>query len=67
MSINSHRASCVPEQSAYGTPAQQAPQSATTERKAVRFDVLDISRVIDIYCESRAVEEFDAEMRKERK
>jgi hypothetical protein len=31
------------------------------------LDVLDLTRVIDIYAESRAVQAFDAEMGKERK
>lgn len=34
--------------------------------KKVSLDLLDLSRVIDIYAESQAVQAFDAEMGKER-
>lgn len=64
MPLNS-RASCVPESAAHVAPPVVETVSPAS-RTAMPFNVLDISRVIDIYAESRAVEAFDAEMGKER-
>lgn len=49
-----------------GNPAME-PQIQPQMSKKVSLDLLDLTRVIDIYAESQAVQAFDAEMGKERK
>lgn len=49
-----------------GSPEME-PQTQPQMSKKVSLDLLDLSRVIDIYAESQAVQAFDAEMGKERK
>ena len=43
------------------------PQTHAKQKWSLTLDVLDLTRVIDIYAESQAVQAFDAEMGKERK
>lgn len=55
------------------TPEQVSPVNQTQEpiitnkKESLMLDVLDLTRVIDIYAESQAVQAFDAEMGQERK
>ena len=49
-------------------PINQSQEPVMTNKKgSLTLDVLDLTRVIDIYAESQAVQAFDAEMGKERK
>jgi hypothetical protein len=49
-------------------PRTQSQEPVMTNKKgSLTLDVLDLTRVIDIYAESQAVQAFDAEMGKERK
>lgn len=45
---------------------QRNYQTQTQAQKSVSLDLLDLSRVIDIYAESQAVQAFDTEMGRER-
>ncbi len=59
----------MPQASSVLVPPPNSPamKTQTQMSKSVSLDILDLSRVIDIYAESQAVQAFDAEMGKERK